>query len=394
MFRKLIANLSFSPALISEIGFYAGRLRKEEATRRFAVIFMVLALIVQSLAVFSPPESANAASEQDVIRGGLTSKADMLDRYKTNDSNFKDILTSAGITNDELANTEAETVHSKDNTLVMGRLPRFGSTGGEVAFSYTDSTTGQTGTTYISPLSLWDTSDAAKQFGSSYDAWVGTSARLGWFAILKNCGNLVTKTLPAGATKTATSIKQQLTTRNLTQGNVPAETVVAEAGDRIGYTLTATNDSSTDQLTPLAMALDDVLEYSTLLDNGGGSLDDKSPHLLSWPPVTLAPGQTTERTFVVQIIDPIPATAKGKSNGMSYDCILSSAYGTGTQIRVHCPTGKDIETAISLFPTIGTTGNIIFGTVVGGLVIFFYLRTRQLKEEIRLIRHNLNEGTL
>ena len=71
MFRKLVSNLAFSPALITQVGFYARRLRQEEITRRLTVLFVVLAVVVQSLAVFSPPESANASSEQDLIRGGV-----------------------------------------------------------------------------------------------------------------------------------------------------------------------------------------------------------------------------------------------------------------------------------------------------------------------------------
>lgn len=352
-----------------------------------------MALVVQSLTILSPPESANASSEQDLLRGGVSSREDFIARYKTNESNIKDILTTAGITPQEVEALESTNINSKDNNFVMGRLPRFGTTGGEVAFSYTKSDTGQAGTTYMSPLNLWDTSDVARQFGTDYQAFVGQSAKLGWFAILKNCGNLVTKVLPAEAAKLDPDVKQEITAINITQGNVPAETVIAQPGDRISYTISAKNDDKTKQLVPLVIALDDVLEYSTLLDNGNAILDEKS-HLLSWPPVTIAPGQTEQRTFGVQLLDPIPAVARGQSNTMSYDCVLSSAYGTNLQINVACPTTKDVETAISLFPAIGTTGNIVFGTIIGGLVVFFYLRTRQLKEEIRLIRHNLNEGTL
>jgi len=62
MFRKIVSNLTFSPALVGQLGFYAKRLRKEEATRRVGLIFTALALVVQGFAVFTPPESANAAS--------------------------------------------------------------------------------------------------------------------------------------------------------------------------------------------------------------------------------------------------------------------------------------------------------------------------------------------
>ena len=52
MFRKLVSNIAFSPALVSQLGFYAKRLRKEETTRRIGLIFTVLALVVQSFEVF------------------------------------------------------------------------------------------------------------------------------------------------------------------------------------------------------------------------------------------------------------------------------------------------------------------------------------------------------
>ena len=67
MFRKIVSNLTFSPALVGQLGFYAKRLKKEEATRRIGLIFTALALVVQSFAVFTPPESANAANGNNVV---------------------------------------------------------------------------------------------------------------------------------------------------------------------------------------------------------------------------------------------------------------------------------------------------------------------------------------
>ena len=92
MFRKLVSNLSFSPALVGQLGFYARRLRKEETTRRVGLVFTALALIVQSLAVFSPPEAANAASAADFIPGGVSSKQELLTHFDKNTNNIRDIL--------------------------------------------------------------------------------------------------------------------------------------------------------------------------------------------------------------------------------------------------------------------------------------------------------------
>jgi len=393
MFRKLVANLSFSPALIHEVGFYARRLRREETTRRLTILFVVLALVVQSLAVFSPPESANASSEQDLIRGGISNKADFLDRYDDNESDIQDIFSAAGITRSEIELSEQGTVNSKDNLLVMGRFAQFGSAQGEVAFSYIKSTNGETGTTHMAPLRLWDTNEAARYEGTSYQAWIGKSAKLGWFAILKNCGNLATKVLPDATKKTSPQAKETITAVNLTQNNAPAETVTAQAGDRISYTIKSENTTTTTQSIPLAVPLADILEYGRLFDNGGGLIDDQTK-TLSWAPVKLAPGLNQQRTYVVQLHDPIPATPAGKSNSTSYDCIMSSSFGTGSNIKVACPPAKNLETIVGIFPTIGIFGNILFAGVIASFSIYFYLRTRQLKSEIRLIRHNLNTGIL
>ncbi len=68
MFRKIVSNLPFSPALVGQLGFYAKRLRQEETTRRLGLIFVALALIVQLFAVFQPSESANAT---DTVKSNI-----------------------------------------------------------------------------------------------------------------------------------------------------------------------------------------------------------------------------------------------------------------------------------------------------------------------------------
>ncbi len=111
MFRKLISGVSFSPALVGQLGFYARRLKKEEATRRLGLIFTALALVVQSFIVFAPPESANAASSNDLVYGGVHSKSEYLSYYDRNVNNLKTILTSLGVTRTEIANTTEEQIY-------------------------------------------------------------------------------------------------------------------------------------------------------------------------------------------------------------------------------------------------------------------------------------------
>lgn len=393
MFRKLVSNLPYSPALIHEVGFYAHRLKKEDTTRQLTVIFTILALIVQSLAVFSPPESANASSDQDLIRGGISGKQDFLARYDANDANIKDIYSAAGISREEIDATTDGKVDSKTDALIMGRHAQFGEKQGEIMFSYNKTDTGETNVTYISPLKLWDTSVLMREKGTTYSALIGKSSKIGWFGIIKSNGNLVTKTLPPGAINLSSSIKENITAINLTQTNAPAESSNAEPGDRISYTIIAQNKGKEVRPVPLTVPLGDILEYAKVIDNGGGVIDEET-ETLTWPPVSLAVDENQQRTFVVQLNDPVPATPTGTSNSASFDCIITTSFGTSTAVPIACPTAKVVETTAHLLPTTGTMANIIFAIVTTSTVTYFYFRTRQLKKEIRLIRHTLNTGSL
>jgi len=108
MFRKIVSNIAFSPALVGQLSFYAKRLRKEEATRRLGLVFVALALVVQALAVFQPPESANASNRNDFVSGGLGLGANksinnFLTPYDTNSNHLRDVMNYTGITRQEIA---------------------------------------------------------------------------------------------------------------------------------------------------------------------------------------------------------------------------------------------------------------------------------------------------
>ena len=136
MFRKLVSNLPYSPALITEVGFYAKRLRKEDVTRRTTVLFVALALVMQSLSLFSPPTPANASSEQDIIRGGVSDLTDFLTRYDHNEDDVKDIYSTVGVSRSEIAAAKPGMIHATDNTYVMSRFGQLSASGHEISMSY------------------------------------------------------------------------------------------------------------------------------------------------------------------------------------------------------------------------------------------------------------------
>ncbi len=394
MFRKLISNLSFSPALITQVGFYARRLRKEEVTRQLTIVFTVLALLVQSLAVFSPPESANASSEQDLIRGGVQNIDDFLARYDKNSEDIKDIYTTAGVTREEIAATAPGVINSQDGLYAVTRYAQYTEDQGEISFSYNRSTGGK-GIRYSSPLALADTRAPAKEHGKTYQAYIGTSAKLGWFAVIKSSAGLATQGKPSTITPLTDNnpVVRSLITANVTKDTADATQSPARAFDKITYTITAKNTSNRAAATTFNVHLSDALEYATLIDAGGGSIDSETKQLL-WPATTLAPGATEQRTFVVQLLADIPATATGTSNGNSYDCVMATSFGTTVRIPVECPSLKGLEGIISELPPTSIAINLVISAIFVTLVVYFYVRTRQMKKEIRLIRHSLNTGTI
>lgn len=533
MFRKLVSNLPFSPALVGQLGFYARRLKKEETTRRLGLMFTALALVVQSFAVFSPPEAANAANASDLIYGGISTKAQLLAAYDNSargNGDIKQIYDYVGITREEIVNTTEGTVNSHEKGtgagawLSWGRVHRFSAAQGEVQHNANGVTV------YSRPNYLFATTAYSQKYGITQAAFRGYSAKIGEFAIIKNCGNIMTTKIPTtppptpppapspesrcvllqakriertkysltaaaqttdGATisaytftvkdasgavvatkkisttaqsadsgvielktvgtynasvsvttsvgeRSATSCATSITVApadkcvyngsltvedkecqpcpenttlwykdadcapkvasgkeatNLTQGNTKAETVTANAGDRIEYVVSLYNVGKVPATLDFKEELSDVLEYSTLQDNGGGALDSQSK-VLSWGSVTLNPGEKKTRIFVISMLNEIPSTPRGSSELSSYDCVMTNAFGNTISINVNCSGPKIVEQVVSELPSTGPGENMLFAGIVGAVVTYFYARSRQMNKEVKLIRKEFNMGTI
>ena len=389
MFRKLVSNLPFSPALITEVGFYARRLRSEEVTRKTTVLFVALALVMQSLAVFSPPESVNASSEQDIIRGGVSNLDDFIQRYDNNEDDVKDIYTSAGITRSEILAAQPGLITPKDDTYIMSRYGQLTATQGEVSMTYQRSI-GGVGIRYFSPL------DSIIGPSKSLDGWTGNSAALGWFGIVQSSGSLATMGLPTSinpAEAPTLATTKTVEAFNLTQNSKRANQTTAKPLDKISYTLKLTNHNSVSVTSSFSSRISDILEYATLIDGGGGTLNQLNGKL-SWDEIQLRPGESQSRTFAVQLLGSLPAISVGESNPASYDCKMTLSFGNSLNTPVACPLAKGVESMFYGLPTLGIIGNVTFGLTLLAVVTYFFIRTRQLKNEVRLIRHNFNTGII
>ena len=154
MFRKLVSNLAFSPALVGQLGFYAKRLRKEESVRRLGLIFTAFALVVQFFAVFQAPEPATAADATDMVYGGVWSKQALLSTYDSNVNNIRDLYDAVGISRSDIdqAGNNLEYHRSNEGLYSWGMKPVFGASQGEGG--YTVKTGSGTRTFYYRPQRL------------------------------------------------------------------------------------------------------------------------------------------------------------------------------------------------------------------------------------------------
>ena len=296
MFKKIVSQLSFSPALVGQLGFYARRLRKEQATRRLGLVFVALALVVQSLVVFQAPEPANASSNNDFIVGGLglgsnRSLNKFLGPYDRNERHLQDIMNYFGITRSEITSTSFQQFR-------IGTKKSYGyeNRAGSTTIPITDSSFKTVTTIYGRPLTVWGNSPKDTIWG-----YVGHSSKIGWFAIMQACGNLVTENYPEKPTPppAPANIVASKKAVNTTQ-NIDASKVAAKENDTVTYTVNVKNTGGTAKSVALGDNLTEVLSYAKLTDRGGGTFNTTS-NVLSWPSVNLAPGASVSHSYSVQM---------------------------------------------------------------------------------------------
>lgn len=191
MLNRLISNLPFNPSLIEELSFYSKRLRRERSVRRLGFILIMLSLLVQLFAAGVPPQKSLAESDNDIIRGGVKNKHDILAAWDNPNTHVADIYRKFGLTRGDIAslpNKPNATIKSNaSNFWSVGRNSLTGYTGIEQQYINKEIALKTAGpTVYLRPLRAWDRGGGA----TVYDAFRGTNTTTGeTFWILVDCGN-------------------------------------------------------------------------------------------------------------------------------------------------------------------------------------------------------------
>jgi uncharacterized repeat protein (TIGR01451 family) len=196
MFEKLLSVLPYNPSLAHQLSFYSRRMREEAAIRRIGVFFLVLAFMVQFMAVLSPPQPTSASSSNDLINGGISSANDARNRCNQNDEHYGDIVNYFGISCADIAAANTVTLQSTGdaNYYSMGRnsYGQHNPTTGRNTNETPLNVPGPQGKIYVRLLHSFDSGPY-----SSYKALkVKSSVNGRVYFILYDCGNLVSAGIP------------------------------------------------------------------------------------------------------------------------------------------------------------------------------------------------------
>lgn len=188
MFPRIVSQLSLSPSAASNLAFYARRLAQERVTRAFSAIAAVMIVVLQFAVIAAPPTPVNAASQSDIIFGGITGKDDLLNHYDDNWT-LRKLFSYFAITREDLSHTTRGWVNSKDQNGTLKSIGRLQYHKSDVEVDVGEKTY------WGSPLDIWDTG-ANVQRGSNYEVLAGYNSDHEYFAVMIHCGNIIFKHYP------------------------------------------------------------------------------------------------------------------------------------------------------------------------------------------------------
>lgn len=179
---------------------------------------------------------------------------------------------------------------------------------------------------------------------------------------------------------------------NLTQNIENADGTQAAPNDVIAYTLSVKNKGNQAVADfQIKEDMTDVLQYSTLTDADGGTLDGD---ILTWPAESIAAGQTLSKTITVKVDPQIHSTPMSTSDPSSYDLVMNNVfYGNAVNISLPTPIGKTAETAVTTLPKTGPAESMITLSLVAIIVSYFLARAHLLRKETQLVRAQFVEGS-
>lgn len=443
MINRLLSNLAFSPNLIDSLDFYSKRLKQESSVRSLGLIFIVLAMLIQTFAAIVPPERSFAQSpDNDVIVGGVSTISSLQGKcYDSKHANVRALYQRFGLECSDIKLGSVTNVNFNFTTMGNDGVRTVGRTNYNHAGTNYLGVFGGTGY-YSRPANVWSGSTPAYSFGTHKDAY-GQYWEV-W--VIKNCGNIAYKKAsppaptpapkptptptpkptptptptpvpvpvpvapvptpvtpvqappvalpiptkpptckeshtckPPELDKEARNITQNLSTKLTSSNN-------AKAGDIIEYTLTTTNKNDVEIIDyDIEDSVGDLLDYAEIdkvflaKKKGSYSSDKKT---VSWTNQKIPANGQSKKVFRITMKSPLPTTNQPNPTAPDYDCKMENSYGTPVVIPVDCAIVKTVEQ----LPNTGPGETIGAAFAVTTISSYFFARSRLLAKELKIVK--------
>ncbi len=384
MFEKIVTNALISPNLLGEVHIYAKKQQRVMKKRLIIAVLSFIFLLTQLVGAFASQNILSESAKGSLDSYGIYSKQALLNRYKAEQSSIRDVANGLLIAQDELENTSDNFTPIDAAPLVEWSLsPTFVSMltkNDTIAPLFIIKT--PTGKVYYGhPTSLTQGKDPEMLYGYSRNA--------GHFAIIKQTGNILSSRAAAlkadicskKDTSTAcarnNSVRNSIIVNNLTY-KTEAKFIKIHPGDQLMYSLGIYNSASEPVKVAPEIYLGDILEYAQLTDKEGGYLH-QSTDILAWPKTTIPAQQNKFYNFKVKIFETIPLVAQSNVNRSSYDCQISTFFGTTYSLKIACPIQKVAERLINtaFSPLLALVAGVLFC-----INLFLYVRSYVIHKEL------------
>jgi hypothetical protein len=185
---------------------------------------------------------------------------------------------------------------------------------------------------------------------------------------------------------------------NLTQNIEDANNTKASPGDRLKYTIHIYNygDAPANNLKldgEYGESINDILEYSDIVDLGDANFNNQT-NFLTWNSVNVPVNGHIQKSFIVQVKNPLPSTPVSASDPLSYDYMMHNKYGRLVTIKLDKSTAKIVELGVTTLPNTGPGTSMIIVTILFATAGYFYYRSRLMAKELSIIHKDYSSGCL
>lgn len=191
---------------------------------------------------------------------------------------------------------------------------------------------------------------------------------------------------------------QSKTVKNITTGTENADKTAVSVGDTLEFKLITENVTSSEYKNYQASDyFGDVLDYGQILDSDqlkkqGITLDKNN--YLRWSVAVIKGKSSDIKTITVKIKDVIPATNQPSGASQDFDCQISNVYGNEVVMSVNCPVVKNIEQVAKSLPNTGPSSGLMIGFIASVVAGYFFMRSRLMAKELKLIKAEYQSGGL